>query len=72
VGVASLATNLALQFDCPETGAAHRLACHATIGVALGLQYLAFVRWHEWRNMRRSAHGGAVTAMLRTPSERRQ
>jgi hypothetical protein len=54
VGVASLATNLALQFDCPETGAPHRLACHATIGVALGLQYLAFIRWHEWRNTKRS------------------
>ncbi len=26
--MASLATNLALQFDCPETGAMHRLACH--------------------------------------------
>jgi hypothetical protein len=49
VGVASLATNWALQFDCPETGAAHRFACHATIGVALGLQYLGVLRWREWR-----------------------
>jgi hypothetical protein len=54
VGVASLATNLALQFDCPETGAPHRFACHATIGVALGLQYLAFIRWREWRNVKMS------------------
>jgi hypothetical protein len=54
VGVASLATNLALQFDCPETSAPHRFACHATIGVALGLQYLAFIRWREWRNVKRS------------------
>lgn len=54
VGVASLATNLALQFDCPHTGAPHRFACHATIGVALGLQYLAFIRWREWRNAKRS------------------
>jgi hypothetical protein len=49
VGVASLATNLALQFDCPDTGAAHRFTCHATIGAALGLQYLAVVRFCEWR-----------------------
>jgi hypothetical protein len=27
--------------------------CHATIGLALGLQYLAFVRWSERRNMKR-------------------
>jgi hypothetical protein len=62
VGVASLATNLALQFDCPHTGAPHRLACHATIGVALGLQYLAFIRWNEWRNMKR-APGRSDTTM---------
>jgi len=49
VGVAGLATNLALQFDCPETGAMHRLACHATIGVSLGLQYLLVVRLRERR-----------------------
>lgn len=49
VGVASLATNLALQFDCRETGAAHRITCHATIGIALGLQYFAAIRWREWR-----------------------
>ncbi len=48
VGVASLATNLALQFDCPETGAAHRFTCHATIGLSLGLQYLAAIRWRDW------------------------
>ena len=47
VGVASLATNLGLQFDCPETGAIHRLTCHATIGLALGLQYWALLRLHE-------------------------
>jgi hypothetical protein len=54
VGVASLATNLVLHFDCPETGAAHRLVCHATIGATLGLQYLALVRWREWRKVKRS------------------
>ncbi len=54
VGVASLTSNLVLHFDCPESGAAHRLACHATIGVGLGLQYLALVRWREWRNIKRS------------------
>jgi hypothetical protein len=61
VGVASLATNLALQFDCPHTGAPHRLACHATIGVALGLQYLAFIRWHDWRNVKRSPSRSEAT-----------
>ena len=51
VGVASLATNLGLQFDCPETGAMHRLTCHATIGLALGLQYWAVIRWRERRGV---------------------
>ena len=53
VGVASLATNLALQFDCPDTGAMHRLTCHATIGLALGLQYLGILHWRESRRQRR-------------------
>jgi hypothetical protein len=64
VGVASLATNLVLHFDCPDTRAPHRLACHATIGVALGLQYLAFVRWREWRDAKRSAGPSETTMAL--------
>jgi hypothetical protein len=63
VGVASLATNLVLHFDCPETGAAHRLVCHATIGGALGLQYLALVRWREWRDVKRSPGRSEPTAV---------
>jgi hypothetical protein len=64
VGVASLATNLVLHFDCPDTRAPHRLACHATIGVALGLQYLAFVRWREWRNGKSSPGRSETTVAV--------
>jgi hypothetical protein len=40
VCVAGLAASFRLQFDCTESGAMHRLLCHATIGGALLLQYV--------------------------------
>lgn len=43
-GVAGLTASFGLQFDCSESGALHRLLCHATVGVALFLQY-ALARW---------------------------
>jgi hypothetical protein len=52
VAGAGLATNFALHFDCPETGALHRLFCHATVGLALALQYMLAIRLARPRSKR--------------------
>ena len=50
VALATLAINFALHFDCPATDGLHRLTCHATIGVALVIQYFVARRFFGLRH----------------------
>lgn len=47
VGIAAATANLGLHFECTGRGLYHRLLCHAPVGVALALLYLAWFNRRE-------------------------